>query len=43
MPDLTRATLIDELSRFVCDPRAGETVTLTLDRDGAWELSLIHI
>ena len=30
--------LIDELSRFVCDPRGGETVTLTLDRDGAWEI-----
>ena len=34
---MNRATLIDELSRFVCDPRGGETVTLTLDRDGAWE------
>ena len=33
---MNRATLIDELSRFVCDPRGGETVTLTLDRDDAW-------
>ena len=34
---MNRAALIDELSRFVCDPRAGATVTFTLDRDGAWD------
>ena len=34
---MTREVLVDQLSRFVCDPRAGATVTLTLDRDGAWE------
>ena len=33
---MTREALVDELSRFVCDPRAGATVTLTLDRDDAW-------
>ena len=34
---MIRADLVDQLSRFVCDPRAGDVVTLTLDRDGAWE------
>ena len=34
---MTREALVGQLSRFVCDPRAGATVTLTLDRDGAWE------
>ena len=34
---MTRGQLVDQLSQFVCDPRAGATVTFTLDRDGAWE------
>ena len=34
---MTRGQLVDQLSQFVCDPRAGATITLTLDRDGAWE------
>lgn len=34
---MTREALVGQLSQFVCDPRAGATVTLTLDRDGAWE------
>ena len=34
---MTRDQLVDQLSQFVCDPRAGATITLTLDRDGAWE------
>ena len=33
---MTREALVDQLSQFVCDPRAGATVTLTLDRDDAW-------
>lgn len=34
---MTREALVGQLSQFVCDPRAGATVTLTLDRDDAWE------
>ena len=34
---MTRGQLVDQLSQFVCDPRAGATITLTLDRDGAWD------
>ena len=35
---MTREALVGQLSQFVCDPRAGATVTLTLDRDDAWEI-----
>ena len=34
---MSRESLVDQLSRFVCDPRAGDAVALTLDRDDAWE------
>ena len=33
---MTREALVGQLIQFVCDPRAGATVTLTLDRDDAW-------